>query len=572
MNDQRPRLAVNPKLPVAIGAFLFLFYLLTFPGTIAPRVSDGRAMYLVTQSLVDRHSIAIYNPMAKVAIAPGWKPIPIPASACPAEPAVIAIAQSKSGPAYSKFGIGQSLAAVPLYILGTQLAKIAPGAGRAEIATFVTSSYTAIVTALTAALLCALALRLGWSPGIAAALSLMFGIATPAWAYTTNFFSEPTIGLCLLGAVAAVLWTPRSPRIWSAFVAGAWLALALLTHVADTALYVPLFALFLLARSRRTDWIKLLVALAVPLVAAAAIIAMYNAARFGSVFITGYGIAGDLHDLHPPRGLKALWEGIYGPTLSSGKGLVFYAPPLLLAPWALVRFAKIDRAAAWLLVGIIVATVLAHANTLIVWLGGWAWGPRFLIPILPIAILPLGALLHRSGGTICRLVWLLALLGAVIQVPAVFLDKGAYISHLQSSLMLQQADSCIWHVEDLYKWHPEYTPLIGQWEVLLDPKTYTMRGVAHATASGIRLEAPTSTDIANGIFTPSPHPWWALLDAQGAPRPVLAAIEVALALGALLLLWLVLRLAGEPTADTTIGGGPARHEESETDLHTSQHY
>ena len=90
-------------------------------------------------------------------------------------------------------------------------------------------------------LLCALALSLGWSRRIALALALMFGLATPAWAYTVTFFSEPTIGLCLVGAVVALLWNVE-PTLKTTVHRGCWLGAATLTHLGDTVFYalVPL--------------------------------------------------------------------------------------------------------------------------------------------------------------------------------------------------------------------------------------------------------------------------------------------------------------------------------------------
>ena len=518
------RATVRPGLPIAVGFALLFFYLLSFPGSISPRSSDGRAMYLVTRALVDRHAFNILPTRSRdVFVTPGWRTVPIPATACPTEPAVIGIGEHSGGPFYSKYGIGQSLAAAPLYAAGLQIARFVPPEVRQETATLVTSMYTSIITAITGALLCALALRLGWSRRVAMALALLFGVSTPAWAYTTSFFSEPTLGLCLLGALAAVLWDAEIESPIALLLAGGCLGLAVLTHAADSAFYVPLFLFYVAARcpSERRAWTAALLSergtwsvavLMCPVLVALAVTAWYDVARFGSPFTTGYGIVGDVHDLHPPHSLQGLWEGIYGPLLSPGKGLVLYAPILLLWPWATVRFRRSAGGAAWLVAGILAVAVLTHANTLIVWLGGWAWGPRFVVPAIPVLIVPLGALLNGAGDGLRRLAWLLGILGAVIQVPAVLLDKNAYISYVATG-------RCIWAAEDLYKWHPSYSPLIGQWGRLFDPSTYAKPSIP-----------ATAYNIANGIFVPAPHPWWSLLANQGANPLVLALVTACLAI------------------------------------------
>jgi hypothetical protein len=232
-----------------------------------------------------------------------------------------------------------------------------------------------------------------------------------------------------------------------------------------------------------------------------------------------------------------LWEGVYGPLLSPGKGLFLYAPILLLLPWALPRFARISRGGAWLIAGILAVAVLAHTNTLVVWLGGWAWGPRFLIPALPVLILPLGALLDGAGARLRAVVWLLGLMGLAIQIPAVLLDKGVYIRYLQNAAFGRQV--CIWRVEDLYKWHPEYSPLIGQWQRLLDGNTYVAPLKSDTTPQAVGVR---------GRLVPVPQTWWALLALQGASHGALALVAGVIAALAMLALWASLRVSAPTRA------------------------
>jgi len=523
------RMPVPWRPPALVGLFLFLCYLLTFPGTIGPRISDGRSMYLVTSAIAARWDVALVD-RAYPELARGWqRPAPAGPASCPVEPGTIGVGQRVGGPVFAKYGIGQSLAALPLYLLGTGIAALVAPGDRATVEEFVTSAYPALITALTAALLCALILRLGHGRRAAVAVALLFGLASPSWAYTVSFFSEPTIAICLLAALASVLWRADGPSARAATLAGLWLGAAVLVRL-DSALYVPIFALFLLARGPRDRLPALLAALAIGPLLALAASGAYNLARFQDPLSTGYGIAGDTHDLHPPHSARALWEGIYGPLLSPGKGIFLYAPMLLLLPWALPRFARASgRGGALVVVGIVAVAVLAHANTLIVWLGGWSWGPRFLIPVLPLLFLPLGALLSGAGPGLRRLVWALAVLGSLIQLPAVLLDKGTYIGYLRAT----EGGGCIWRAEDLYKWHPEYTPLLGQWGRLLDAGTYTDQRTRLARYAAIHRLSPAQA-LRRDLVQPAPLPWWSLLAQEGVSWDVL--LPALGALGALCLL------------------------------------
>ncbi|MGH2345945.1 MAG: hypothetical protein ACRDG4_12005, partial [Chloroflexota bacterium] len=316
--------------------------------------------------------------------------------------------------------------------------------------------------------------------------------------------------------------------------AGAWLGVALLTHLADSALYGAVFGVYMLLDARRRERWTSVAAFVAPLVLALLVTAWYNQARFGSITSTGYGIVGDHHDLNPPHTLRGLWEGVYGLLLSPGKGVFLYAPILFASAWAWPRFARQSRAGAWLCLALVLMAVAGHADTLIVWLGGWAWGPRFMIPVLPVAVLPLGAWL-AEGGSLSRFVaWVLGILGMIIQIPAVLLNYGVYIDHLRSEV----AGQCIWTAEDLYKWHPQYSPLIGQWQRLFDPATY---------AAPFRLDA---SQIAMGRNSWEPQTWWKLLIEQGVSSWQTTIATMVIGGAALFTLALVLLMAKTETAAT----------------------
>src|SRR5665213_339914 len=99
MTEGRTRAAVSWRFPCLIGGFLLLFYLLTFTGTVGSKDSDGRAMYMVTESIVDRHQVSIVPSWTgETAVAPGWQPLPLPVGACATEPAVDGIGETATGP------------------------------------------------------------------------------------------------------------------------------------------------------------------------------------------------------------------------------------------------------------------------------------------------------------------------------------------------------------------------------------------------------------------------------------------------------------------------------------------
>src|SRR5690606_8352368 len=81
----------------------------------------------------------------------------------------------------------------------------------------------------------------------------------------------------------------------------------------------------------------------------------------------------------------ALW----GITFSPFRGLFLLAPWLLLAIPGLVVWWRRDtyRAEWWAVVGTIVAMFVFNSSS-IMWWGGFAIGPRYVLPALPFLVLP----------------------------------------------------------------------------------------------------------------------------------------------------------------------------------------
>jgi hypothetical protein len=168
------------------------------------------------------------------------------------------------------------------------------------------------------------------------------------------------------------------------------------------------YALWPLARARtlrseRRSWIG---ALLIGTVMALAL-AWSHFARFGDPLETGrYGLYS--HFVVPAEGLLAL-------VVSPGRSFLLYSPPVVLALWGWRRWARAAPAAAWFALALVITRwvfVAARSD----WWGGWALGPRFLVPAIPFAVAPLVVVLAGCrGASVSRgVTCAVALLGSVI--------------------------------------------------------------------------------------------------------------------------------------------------------------
>ena len=420
--------------------FLAMFYVLTGNSRITS--GDGEAMFQVTRALGH----------GRLDLPPGILP---PVDAVLADSTDILIPYTligRDGRTYSKYGLGQSLIALPLYLVGTAW-QVMTGTGHApRSAALLLNS---LLAAGTAGLLLAMARDLGHSTRTGVMLALAYGLCSPAWVYTHTFFSEPLATFLLTGAaLALVRFARRETVAWLALAGGA-LGLALLTRVSAAAA-LPAFGVYVAMhwRAKRLPWQTMVEQTTVAAMAigiGVGLMIAYNLIRSGNPFDFGY---------HTNNWQTPLLSGLYGLTLSPGKGILWYAPVAFLGLAGFRPFARHWLPEAVLCLGVCAGYLLLH-SVYTYWEGGWCWGPRIILPALPFILLPSIAIFgrrHRSRAAEFGLA-LLLVLGFVVQIPAV---GSNYAIPLQ-----QVATSSPDQFQDRVLFQPRYSPLISQWGALL---------------------------------------------------------------------------------------------------------
>ncbi len=533
-----------------LGVGVLALLLLLIPGSVME--SDGQSMLQMTRSLVERGDVTVSTPRYGELIG----------------------VHGLGGRLYSKYGPGQSIAAIPLWLLGRALASLAPSSLAppsfgSELPVMAASTLPAIAVALSAALLVLAALELGASLAGGLALALVYAVATPALVYATQWFSEPLTGCALLAAFYLLLRDRRVPTRWGPLVAGVATACAVATRSEALVLTPALVAYAVLSGERRPSGRRRrLLGLLIPLALTLAALGLYNLARFGSPLETGYSY-GDVfayRDTHPAHSLASFVQGVYGLVLSPGKGLLEYAPVMVLTPFAAVILWARRRAETALLLALIGLQLAGHANLLISWLGGWSWGPRFLVPVLPFMMLLLVPLFEAPGRLRVRpprlsltrargLFVVLALAGVLVQLPAVAIHEPHIYLYDQFPLYCAHRD--VNHcpsmdqarLEHDYVYAPAHSPIVGGWALLFDHNTWTP-------------QTRMSPDrVARQGVVVAPHTWWRLLNLQGAPTLPLVIACALLALLSALSLSLALRIGRgiqAPAAARTKAGSAAQ--------------
>lgn len=276
------------------------------------------------------------------------------------------------GDAVSRYGMGASLVLVVPALLAPGFEK-AFGTGTSQTLFVLLQILFVLLAALAAGLL---ARAWGAPERSVAGAALATALSSPLWAYVALDFSEPLQAALCGGAFAAAAWSAagdaRTRRtLVLAALAGFLAGFALLTKSLLVFLFPAVLAALALASSEGRP--RRLLAASAGFAPPAALWLAFEVVRFGRP-LASYG--GERFD-HPP--FDGLWRLLAG----ANKGLVFYFPLVLLAAWGVVVLLKTRRASA-LPPFAFAAALLFSAAAWWAWDGTFGWGPRLLLPAIPL--------------------------------------------------------------------------------------------------------------------------------------------------------------------------------------------
>jgi len=220
-------------------------------------------------------------------------------------------------------------------------------------------------------------------------VALGYGLLTPAFPYAGAFYGHQLSAAGLFAAFVLVFAGKKPLTNPTLLGIGLLLGYSIITEypVALIAGILFLYTLYRLDAKWRIGW----VILAGSIVAAGWM--CYNTVVFGGPLTLGYGYS-ELWQKQHHTGFMSLtlphWDALWGIAFSPFRGLFVLSPLLLLAVLGLVLWWRSGKhhPEFWVVLASVVA-MLAFNSTSGMWWGGFAVGPRYLLPMLPFFVLPL---------------------------------------------------------------------------------------------------------------------------------------------------------------------------------------
>jgi hypothetical protein len=341
------------------------------------RVPNERSRVYQAVAIVDHGTIAIDQPFKRFG--------------------KIVDASSRGGHRFTDKAPGSGFLAAGVY--GAARLFTAPGDWKiAEIVNLV-RTWLMIPVGLIGFLLLRRTLRgYGLSPAAIDVASLSWILGSAAFHYSTAVYGHQ-ISAVLFLAILAIRQRVAANRLVASLqylAAGLAAGLAGFTEYQSALWCVPLAAIVVKAEWRRPER---LVAFAVGAGAFVALLLLYNRSAYGDPFSLSY-----LHLSKAMQGRHS--EGLAGVSFPSARaflgilfsghrGLLATSPIFALSFPGLVLMWRRGHREPAVLVGAALAGFLLFVSGASVWNGGWAYGPRLLVPVLGALTIPVAFTLER---------------------------------------------------------------------------------------------------------------------------------------------------------------------------------
>lgn len=339
--------------------------------------SQERARYLLTKQIVENRSFTLDGDVT----------------------AVLPDVSYKDGHYISVFPPGLSLIVAPAYLLGTKL-------GLPALMTFIMPAIAAMLCAIFIYLM---ATRLSLSKTAAFLAALAFPLATISWSYSVTLYAHVFSALCIIAGLYFALRI-KGGSDWNYFFVWLLYGLAILIDYPNAVIMLPII-IYMLLQSIDHKEIKnqdkgakvLSFRLAFfytifPFLLMLGVFLFYNLKTFGSYFDFAHNyrvtslVNNSLNynfEISKALDLNFLENGLYTLLFSSSRSVFLYCPILIFAIFGFFWLGKKAPRLTRVIAVTILLDLIVYASFYDPW-GGWSYGPRYLIPIMPLLTLLVG--------------------------------------------------------------------------------------------------------------------------------------------------------------------------------------
>ncbi len=319
---------------------------------------------------------------------------------------------------FSLFPPGVSLLILPLYLLGRLY-------GLAQVFSYFTISISAVLCLLLLYKISRSIFKLSIS--VSLFISMIFIFASSAWSYSITIYQHlPTTFLMLLAFYSCWKFKNNS-RFGGIWIILSWfsIGISIFLDYPNILLMVPIliYLLFTVFNIKRVDGKRRIVVNLTMIFGslffclAISLYLLFSYQVYGKLFqftntiarydinalkVSNSSIQTNSTNLVNTNNITSIFkedrlvEGFYLLTISPEKGIFIFSPIFILIFFAFFKLKSVMVSEKWLLIAIPLMNLWIYASFVDPW-GGWAFGPRYLIPSMPFLAILVGIWVSSSG-------------------------------------------------------------------------------------------------------------------------------------------------------------------------------
>ena len=306
--------------------------------------------------------------------------------------------------------------------------------------------YGPVISALSVGIFFLVCRTFNFNQRVSITLAILFGFTTILWAYSQTSLNSVPSSLFVLTGFYFVRKFICKTNYLHLTLGSIFLGLAFLTRQDAIFFIVPIF--FYLILYTKKSRIKKIIFYSIPLALSYGIHRYIPSIRFDNTLTNGEignlsnigftpissnVVAAQLHNqLAGFPILTSLLEyplhiGGFGLLFSPGLGLLIFCPVLLLIFLSFPDFFKRNKPECILFI-VFFGSFIFHYGTLDTWHGLVAWGPRYLLPLVPFLILTIGACIEkRQHFTFKSSLIILGAVGILINISYLVQDVTWFV-------------------------------------------------------------------------------------------------------------------------------------------------
>ncbi len=230
-------------------------------------------------------------------------------------------------------------------------------------------------------------------------VTLLFGFSTITWAYSqTSFNSVSMVTFVLLGFLFFRKYQKENSSL-HLIISGFSIGFAFIIRLDTFIILLPMF-FFLVGlviyknflKLDLLDAVKKILSFSIPLFLSYGFYQLINYIRFE----TSGSYSGFTTIITTPEAYTPLPISLFGLLFSPGLGLFIFSPILFLVIVSFSDLFKKNKQDFILLLGIILSFLVFYSQFVVYWHGLSSWSARYLLPVVPFLLIPLGITLGRK--------------------------------------------------------------------------------------------------------------------------------------------------------------------------------